>query len=180
MKSENNTPRFLFVLSAILLAAMSRLLPHPPNFTPISAIALFGGACFSDKRFAFVIPMLAMFLSDCIIGFHNTIIYVYASFIAITFIGFYLRNHAKAANIILASFISSILFFIVTNAGVWAAGGFQLGAGGLITTLLAGVPFYNNEILGSFFLNTIVGDLFYTGLLFGSFYLVKNKFPSLA
>ena len=186
MKSKIFTPRFLFITIAIVLAAISRVLPHPFNFTPVAAMALFGGALFTDKRIAFIIPLLAMFISDCIlelvsgIGFHNTIIYVYASFVLITFIGIYIRNNAKTGNIILASLISSILFFLITNGGVWAAGGFEFGLSGLLTTLLAGIPFYNNEIFGSFFFNTIAGDLFYCGILFGSYYFAKAKFPALA
>lgn len=180
------TPRFLFITIAILLAAISRVLPHPFNFTPIAAMALFGGALLTDKRIAFIIPLLAMVISDLMLelisgaGWHNTILYVYVSFILITLMGIYIRNNAKAGSIILASLISSLLFFLITNGGVWAAGGFQFGLGGLVTTLLAGIPFYNNEIFGSFFFNTLAGDLFYCGILFGSFYFAKAKFPALA
>jgi len=148
-------------------------------------MALFGGAFFTDKRIAFIVPLLAMVLSDFMlelisgIGFHNTILYVYASFILITFIGITIRNNARTGNIILASLISSILFFLITNGGVWAAGGFEFGLSGLATTLLAGIPFYNNQLFGSFFFNTIAGDLFFCGILFGSFYLTQLKFPAL-
>ncbi len=187
MESKIFTPRFLFITIAILIAALTRMLPHPPNFTPIAAIALFGGACMTNKKFAFIIPLLAMLISDCIYipysdstGFHNTMLYVYASFIIITFIGMYMRNNPKTGNIILASLISSVLFFLITNFAVWAASGFQFGMSGLLTTYVAGIPFYNNSILGSFFLNTVMGDLFYCGLLFGSFYFAKSKFPVLA
>ena len=180
MKSSVFNSRFLFLTIAIVIAAISRLLPHPPNFTPIGGMALFSGACFINKRFAFIIPLLAMFLSDCIIGFHSTMGYVYISFIAITFIGIYIGNNAKPTSIVLASLISSILFFVVTNFGVWAAGGFQMGLSGLAGTYLIAIPFYSNTIFGSFFANTIIGDLFYCAILFGSLYFAKAKFPSLA
>lgn len=187
MNSKIITPRFIFITAAILVAAISRMLPHPPNFTPIAAIALFGGACMTDKRLAFIIPLLAMIISDCIYipysdstGFHNTLLYVYASFILITCIGIYIRNNAKTGNIILASLVSSILFFLITNFAVWAASGFQFGMTGLLTTYVAGIPFYNNSIFGSFFLNTIMGDLFYCGILFGAFSFAKSKYPALA
>lgn len=180
MESKSITPKFLFVTIAILIAAISRVLPHPPNFTPIAAMALFGGACLSNKKFAFIIPLLAMFISDCIIGFHNTMIYVYASFILITFIGNYIRSNSRAGNIILASLVSSILFFIITNFGVWASGGFELGMKGLINIYLIAIPFYGNSMFGSFFANTIMGDLFYCGILFGSLYFAKSKFSALA
>ncbi len=82
-------------LSAILLAAVSRVFPHFNNFTPIAAMALFGGVYFSDKRLAFIVPLLAMILSDVILelttgwGFHNTIVYVYVAFIITSAIGLY-------------------------------------------------------------------------------------------
>ena len=187
MRSKNITPQFLFLSITILLAAISRILPHPPNFTPIGAIALFGGACFAEKKYAFIIPLLAMLISDCIYvpyssstGFHNTMLYVYASFILITCIGIYIRANAKAGNIVVASVISSLLFFVITNFGVWAAGGFQLGAAGLLNTYIIAIPFYNHSITGSFFANTLAGDLFYCSILFGSYYFAKSKFPVLA
>lgn len=207
MNSKIITPRFWFITIAILLAAISRLLPHPPNFTPIAAMALFGGAYlsspnpkgrnkknlftkiltpFSAGSIAFLVPLLAMLISDSALelffgyGFHNTILYVYASFVLITFIGILIRSRAKAGNVILASLVSSLLFFLVTNFGVWAAGGFESGLNGLLTAYLAGIPFYNNGFFGSFFFNTVAGDLFYCGVLFGSFYFARLKFPVLA
>jgi len=185
MKTSIFTPRFIFITCAIVLAAISRVLPHPPNFTPIGAMALFGGACFANKKFAFIVPLAAMFISDCMlqlisgIGFHNTMIYVYASFVLITFTGVYIRNNAKAGNVILASLISSILFFVITNFGVWASTGYVMGMQGLLNTYLIAIPFYSNSIFGSFFANTIVGDLFFSGILFGSYYFAKSKFPVL-
>ena len=180
MKSSVFSPRVLFITIAILLAAISRILPHPFNFTPIAAMALFGGVGFSNKKLAFIIPLLAMVLSDALIGWHNTLLYVYASFALITCIGIYISKNVTTPRIILASLISSLLFFLITNSAVWIEGGFQNGMSGLLITLTAGIPFYNNEFFGSFFFNTIAGDLFYCGILFGSFYFAKAKFPSLA
>ncbi len=216
MKSKIFTPRFLFVTFTILLAAISRLLPHPFNFTPIGAMALFGGVYLSSPNpkgrnaegmlakvlapfraggISFLIPLFAMLISDSFlelvsgIGFHNTIIYVYASFVLITGIGIYIRHNVNATNIIVASLISSVLFFLITNFGVWqvsvprfagAEGGFVNGINGLLSTYLLGIPFYNHELFGSFFFNTIAGDLFWCGILFGSYYFAKAKFPVLA
>src|ERR1035437_2927097 len=185
MKATIFTTRFLFITCAIVIAAISRVLPPPPNFTPIGAIALFGGACFANKKFAFVIPILAMFVSDSIlelvsgIGFHNTMIYVYASFVLITLIGIYIRNNAKAGTIILASLISSVLFFVITNFGFWAATGYAMGMKGLLSAYLVAIPFYSNSVFGSFFAYTLIGDFFYCGILFGSLYLAKSRFPAL-
>lgn len=180
MKTSTISPRFLFITGAILLAALNRLLPHAPNFTPIGAMALFGGVCYTNKKFAFVFPLLAMVLSDLLIDYHNTIVYVYLSFILITGIGIYLRNKMSTKNIILASLSASILFFLISNFGVWAEMGFPAGINGLVSTYLLGIPFYSNDLFGSFFLNNIMADLFYSGILFGSYYIVKAKFPVLA
>src|SRR3990172_7255101 len=131
------TARFIFITSAILLAAMSRLFPHIPNFTPIAAMALFGGVYFSDKRLAFVIPLIAMLLSDIAIqlffgwGFHNTMIYVYIGFILTSIIGMMVRRKVSVLSVTTGSIVASILFFIITNFGYWAASGFQLGITGL-------------------------------------------------
>lgn len=176
MKSKIFTARFIFITSAILIAAMSRLFPHIPNFTPIAAMALFGGVYFADKRLAFIIPLIAMFLSDIAIelffgwGFHNTMVYVYAGFILTSIIGIIVRRNVTILSVGTGSIISSVLFFIITNFGVWAASGFQMGIAGLNTTYLMGIPF---------FAPTLLGDLFFNAILFGAFYLVQIKYPVL-
>ncbi len=192
MQSKILTPKFIFVTMAILLAAISRLLPHPPNFTPIAAMALFGGAGMVNKKFAFIIPLLAMFISDCIIqlisgtGFHNTMFFVYACFALTVWLGFRLRENNTAGRTILLSVISACIFFIVTNLATWWFEGtngaplYTHDLSGLISCFVAAIPFYNNSVFGSFFLNTILGDLFYCGILFGSLYFAKSKFPALA
>lgn len=165
------TPRFIFITVAVVLAALSRLLPHLPNFTPIAAIALMGGALYGDKRLAFVIPFLAMLLSDIIIGFHSTMWGVYLSFAFIVFIGFTLRNNLKVHSLAIASLTSSILFFIITNFAVWLGSTYYSQD---ITGLI-----YCYEMALPFFSNTIIGDAFYTTVLFGVFYLLHLQFPKL-
>lgn len=170
------SPRFIFITSAIILAALSRVFPHFNNFTPIAAMALFGGVYFSDKRLAFIVPLLAMMLSDVILeittgwGFHNTIVYVYAAFILTSAIGLYVRKNTTIQTVLGASVLSSLLFFIITNFGVWAASGGVGGASGLATTYLLGVPF---------FAPTLLGDIFYNTILFGAFYLAQRRIPAL-
>ena len=136
-----------------LVAVSIRLLPHMPNFTPIAAMALFGGV-YLNKKFAFVIPLAAMFVSDIFLGFHQTMPYVYGSFILAGVIGLWLKNHKSAKNIICASFISSILFFLITNFGVWAVGWYPRTLSGLMQSYVMGIPFFKN---------TVFGDLCYTG-----------------
>lgn len=148
---------FLLAVLLIAFAAVSRFMPHPENFTPIAAMALFGGVYFG-KRYAFVVPLVAMVVSDYFIGFHNTIPYVYGSFVLTGVIGVWLRNHKNVGWIVGASLSSSVLFFVVTNFGVWVTGGYPQNFGGLVECYIAAIPFFRN---------TVLGDLLYVGVLFG-------------
>lgn len=176
MKSKVLNPRFIFITSAIMVAAVSRLFPHIPNFTPIAAIALFGGAYFTDKRMAVIVPLIAMLITDVALelltgwGFHDTMIYVYVAFVLTSVIGMFVGRNTSVLSIAGGSLASSVLFFIITNFGVWAASGFQAGIAGLNTTYLLGIPF---------FAPTLAGDLVFNALLFGAFYLAQVKYPSL-
>lgn len=175
MKSITN-PRFLFLVTAILVAAMSRIFPHIPNFTPIAAMALFGGAHFKDKASAVLVPLIAMFLSDCVIQlttgtrFHNTLIPVYFSIALISFIGMYVKRNITFQSVLIGSLVSSVLFFVITNFAVWAACCYDQGFKGLVTTYILGIPFFGP---------TVAGDLFFNGILFGSFYFAQKRIPSL-
>lgn len=171
MNSTLFNPRTLLITAIVLVAAISRVFPHIPNFSPIAAMALFGGACMSNKRIAFIIPLAAMFLSDIIIGFHNTMIYVYTAFVITTVIGWSIRNKVKVQNLFLASIVSSIVFFLITNTGVWLANGMHNGVAGMTGTYILGIPFFRT---------TLISDLFYNTVLFGFFYLAQLRFPVLA
>jgi hypothetical protein len=163
--------RFLFIASAIVLAAVSRLLPHLPDVSPVAAMALFGGACLSDKRIAFIVPLAAMLLSDAIIGFHSTMLYVYGGFVFTVLMGIYMRNAISLGSVLFGSLLSSVFFFLLSNFGVWVNGNFAGGYAGLVNTYVLGVPFFRN---------TVFGDLFFNAVLFGGFYLAQIKFPKLA
>ncbi len=158
----NNKYSFTKYLAAILLiavAAFSRMLPHPSNFTPIAAIALFGGV-YLDKRFAFVVPILAMLASDYFIGFYGGMYWVYGSFVLIGLIGLWLRNHKKPLLILGGTLASSILFFVITNFGVWMTPGsiYAHNWSGLVECYVAAIPFFRN---------TLGGDLLFVGVMFG-------------
>ncbi len=167
------TPRMVLIYLAILTAAFMRLIPHWPNFTPVAAIALFSGAFISRKSLALVVPFAALFISDLFLGFHSTMIAVYAAFGITVLTGFWLRNRVKAGNVVLASVFSSVVFFLITNFGSWMSGmmPYPMDFSGLMMAYTAGIPFFNNGLLG---------DLFYSTVLFGGFYLVGLRFPSLA
>ncbi len=179
MKTENKN-RLFAIGGMILLAAISRILPHPPNFAPITAMALFGGAYFNDKRLAFIVPLMAMIISDSIIGFHSTQLIVYACFALITLLGFRLQNNKSIGKIALASLAGSTIFFIVTNFAVWIMGDFYPHTvSGLMMCYAAGVPFYDSSILSSPALNTFLGDLTFSAVFFGTFALAEKKIPAL-
>lgn len=175
------TIRFGVLAGMILLAALSRLLPHPPNFTPIAAMALFGGAYFINKKWAFIVPLLAMALSDIGLAFmmgyelFTTMrIVIYGCFILITMIGFLLSSKVRVLNIVFASLAGSVLFFVVTNFVVWAGVSHNLypnNMTGLVECYIAAIPFFRN---------TLLGDLLYVSVLFGSFEFAKYRFPVLA
>jgi hypothetical protein len=172
MKNKLFTPGFLFILSAIFTAAFFRLIPHWPNFTPVAAIALFGGTYLNRKAFAFIIPLLALFISDLIIGFHSFMPAVYVSFIIIVALGFIVRKNTGIASVLTASVASSLIFFIVTNFAVWYSSPFYTqNLSGLITCYTMGLPFLNNGI---------AGDLFFNSALFGVFYLARQRYSILA
>jgi len=165
-------PRFLVLAGMIVFAAFTRLMPHPPNFTAIGAIALFGGAYFNKKTLAFAVPIIAMFLTDIIIGFHPGMYAVYLSFIFIVMIGMTLKNKKKIGKIFLASVSASVLFFIITNFAQWLS--FPLYSkdiAGLVECYTAAIPFFGY---------TALGDLFFAGVLFGAFELAQYKFPQIA
>ncbi len=166
-----NKTKLLIIVAIIGVAALFRFLPHPPNFVPLTAIALFAGAYITDKRLAFIIPIGAMFISDVVIGFHSTMLFVYASLIAMVGIGMLLQNRKRVAPIAIATISGSILFFIVTNFGVWTMGTmYPKTIEGLISCYVAAVPFFRNAL---------TGDIVYVTLLFGSYALAQRWVPVL-
>lgn len=159
-------------LTFVAIGAVSRVIPHPANFAPITAMALFGGV-YLNKRQALTLPILAMILSDLFIGFDSIPmrLSVYGSFLISVFIGFWVKNHKSSKNIVFASLFSSILFFVITNFAVWAFGSMYVKSiTGLMECYLLAVPFFRN---------TILGDITYTTVFFGCYELlislVKKK-----
>jgi hypothetical protein len=169
--------RFSVFSAMILAAALSRLLPHPPNFAPITAMALFAGATMTDKRWAFAVPLAAMLLSDTILelttgwGFHSGMWVVYAAFCLVTLLGIQIRAAVNAGRVALATFAGSVLFFVLTNLAVWASGGmYPRTLAGLEMCFVAALPFFQNSLMG---------DAFYATLLFGGFALAERNLPAM-
>lgn len=163
----------LLALALIAAAAALRLAPHAPNFAPVAAIALFSGVVL-PRRYALVVPIIAMLASDAAIGFYDPRIMaaVYASLAIMVMVGFWVRTQERhAAHVAAASLAGSVLFFAATNFAVWLWGGmYPATATGLLTAYAAGVPFFRN---------TLAGDLFYNASLFGMFaaagWAVRNR-----
>jgi hypothetical protein len=163
--------RLLALLAAIFAAAAMRLVPHPPNVSPIAAMALFGGATMPRRAMAFVAPFAALLLSDALLGFYAGMDFVYFSFAVTVLIGWAVASHKTPLTIGAAALASSIIFFLVTNFGMWLFSGFYPHTGaGLAACFVAAIPFFQN---------TIVGDLFYTALLFGGFALAERLLPAI-
>lgn len=167
-----NKTRSTVLVGMILAAAASRLIPHVPNFTPVPAIALFGGAQFSSKRLAFLVPLAGLFLSDLVIGFFSISPVVYGSFALTVCIGFWMRRRHSAQRVAFAALLSAILFFVVTNFGMWEIYNFYPKTqAGLAECYIAAIPYFRNMLLG---------DLFYSALLFSGFALAEDRFPGLS
>jgi hypothetical protein len=161
---------------------LSRLLPHPPNFSPVEAIALFGGAYFASKRLALLVPLLAMLVSDLALGLVRGGLYVdylasadfwlvYACIAMTAVLGFNLRRRVNGPRVLGYALLSALLFFTVTNFGAWlGAPMYPQNAAGLAAAYVAGIPFFQR---------TVLGTLVYSALLFGGFALLRRQLPAL-
>ena len=183
MKKLNLQTGILSII--ILLAAFTRIMPHPPNFSPMAAIGLFGAAHFAKKWQAFFIPLIGIWVSDLVINnyvysssssnfvwFYSGFYWQYISYILIIFTGLFIFNRGISLTKTAGGMISSSgIFFFVSNFGVWAGGTmYPKNFGGLITCYAAGIPFIHN---------TIISDVLFTTVLFGTYYLLQVEYSSL-
>jgi len=167
----SNHSRLLALLSAIVVAAALRLAPHPPNFTPIGAMALFSGAYLGRKWLAFAAPLAALLLSDAVLGFYRGMDVVYPAVALVVMIGWWVSSRRSALRIGAAAVASSVSFFLLTNLGMWLFSGiYPRDVAGLEACFVAAIPFFQN---------TLAGDLFYAALLFGGFRLAELLLPGL-
>lgn len=180
-----NITRFSTLVAIIVLAALSRFIPHPFNFTPIAAIALFGGAYFTNRWQAFAVPMGAMLLSDAVyeiqtgFGFHTGTVMVYGAFALVAVLGMLALKKVTPLKVVSTALASSLVFFLITNCAFFypvpevidpSMISYPHTFAGLITSYTAGIPFLKNQILG---------DLFFSGVLFGGFALLQKRFEVL-
>jgi hypothetical protein len=178
------TLRFGVISAIVFLAAMSRLLPHPPNFAPIGGMALFGAAYYSRRYWAFIIPILSMWISDLVLNnvvysqyfdgfvwFYGGSAFTYGAFVLIVLLGLLTLKKISIPTLAISAVSASVIFFIVSNFGVWLSTNlYPRTFDGLISCYIAGIPFFKN---------TIAGDIVYTAILFGVFEFSLKRFPKL-
>ena len=165
MNSNTSKNEIITVSIMVAIAAATRFLPHPPNFTAIGGMALFGAATLTNKKLAFLVPIMAMFISDLFIpnGFDLS---VYTAFIVIAAMGLLISNKKGPMPVIVGSISASVIFFAISNFGVWASQAmYTKNAIGLISCFEAAIPFFPN---------TLAGDLFFSSLLFSSYAIIKK------
>lgn len=171
--------RISILLSALVGMAMIRLIPHPPNFAPIGAMALFGGAYFSKRWQALLLTLGTLFISDIAINFfvyhklvlfHSMWLWVYGSFTLIVCLGLILLKRVNIKNVLIASLSASLIFYIISNFGVWVVDPINMypnSGAGLFACYVAGLPYL---------LGTIFGDFFYSAIFFSAFELAQSRF----
>ncbi len=172
----------LVLIALILLAALTRVLPHPPNFSPVTAIALFGGAYFANRNWALLVPLIGLFLSDLVLAMVNGGLYaswfsgagiwvVYGCIVLTTVLGFGMRGKVSGGSVLGFSLAGSALFFLITNFAAFTSDPmYPKTVAGLMAAYVAGIPFFKWSVLGT---------LFYSALLFGGFALLRARLPAL-
>lgn len=168
LKTSNSKLLLGLALCLIGFGVVARWLPHPPNFAPIGAIALFGGAIL-PKRLSIITPLMAMVISDMLIGFHSTIFWTWGAFVIIAiFSSEWLRSRVSVASTAFAALIASTSFFLITNFGVWLQGGlYQPSLSGLMQSYINGLPFFRN---------TLLSDITYSFAIFGLYFVAVKLF----
>ena len=170
--------RLMVLTGIVVAAAMARLVPHPPNMTPIAAMALFGGAFLPKRRLAYALPLVAMLLSDlvlCAMVYGKVLLLsqpiVYACLLGTVAMGQLIRDRRSVLNVASITLASSVMFFAVTNVAVWATGSlYPRTLSGLMVCYTAAIPFFRNSL---------IGDMAFAAILFGGFALLENGVPSL-
>ena len=164
-----NSP--LIIIFVITLAVSTRLVAHPYNFTPVLAFSLMMGV-YSKNNLGILVPISIMFISDYFLGFHDTILSVYLSISLVYLLGYYLINNYKFKNILLGSMVGPLLFFIITNFGVWMNDGiigiYADNFMGLMDCYYRALPFFRS---------TLLSTVFYSGIIHVCYLLLYEKFP---
>ena len=162
--------KIILITLIIFLISLSRIFPHPPNFTPILALAIFGGAFLPNKKTALFLPISTMFLSDLIIGFHSQIYAVYVAIIILSLLGNMIKTK-NIKNLAITGFAGSLIFFMITNFSVWLSGVlYPLTIDGLLQCYIMAIPFFHN---------TLISTLLFLGILFFGYTFAEKKYQVL-
>lgn len=154
-------PRLIALASVIVFAAVYRVLPHPPNIAPVAAMALFAGANFKDWKLALFVPLAAMLLSDVIIGFHGSMLFVYLGMALTVAIGWSFRQDQSVKNIAIGALGATAAFFLITNFGAWLGSPmYPQNTAGLMQSYFAGIPFLQYSLIG----NSLFSVIFFGAL----------------
>ncbi len=145
-----------YLIGIVLVLALSRLVPHPPNAVPIAAMALFAGAFFTHRPLAYLVPIAAMFISDALIGFHSTVWYVYLGMALIVLIGSQLKR-ISIISVGVSALLASIVFFLITNFGAWLHHDmYTQDLNGLLHAYVAGLPFLRNAVIANLLFSYLI------------------------
>ena len=158
------TDKEIFPISLILLLTLSRLIPHPANFTPIIAVAIMSGYLFKNVTLSFAVLLVSMLLADVFFGFYEHMLFVYLSLALITFLFFKISSKINLKNLFIFSFLGSCIFFIISNFGVWAMGNlYEKSFNGLLECYFMAIPFFKNTILSTliFSYSTFLANFYY-------------------
>ena len=146
----------IFPIGLILVLVFARLIPHPPNFTPIIAVAIMSGYFFRNIYLSFSILLISMLLADAFIGFYNNMLFVYLSLFLIAFVFFKISKKINFKNLFIYGFVGSVIFFIISNFGVWALGSpgvydiaYEKNLNGLVECYILAIPFFGNTFLST-------------------------------
>ena len=165
----------IFPIGLVLLLAFSRLIPHPPNFTPIVAVAIMSGYFFKNIKLSFVVLLIAMLLVDVFIGFYKHMLFVYLSLFLIAFVFFKISDKINFKNLFVFGFLGSLIFYLVSNFGVWATGvlspitnlPYEKNLNGLINCYFLAIPFFTK---------TLISTIFFSYVAYLTNYSLKKRF----
>ncbi len=154
----------MLAIILVFMGILLRFAPHAPNFTPVAAIALFGGA-YLNKRSSLIVPLALMIISDYLLGLHNVVFFTWGGFVLVALLGTRLKGNKGVARTITFSLASAIIFYIVSNFGVWLMGWYPPTLNGLIDCYALAIPFFRTFTLAT---------LIYTAVFFGIYELAAH------
>jgi len=167
-KLNENMKNYFLPISLILIISLSRIIPHPYNFTPLIAVGIFSGFYFRQFIIGLFVTIFAMFIGDLYLGFHNTMIFTYIALIVPVALGIFIK-HFKFIEVVFTGLISSIGFFLITNFGAWLTlDMYEKNLSGLINSYILAIPFFHNTLISTFLYLLLLKVLF-------EFFINKKK-----